>query len=148
MTPLNIIAACLVLVAVVLIIVLKIYSNKKNNNEKITFDSFINLYSDQIIKVLQDFIKILQVDIDRFETKDQYIEEVVGLSVESIKENATMSGIDQNLVNLLSTESIVSIVHKVLTSNEVEVFSVLEPSDIVNNEKLYDAEVVAALSEA
>lgn len=147
MTAANIIAVIIIALAVVGIIAIRIYSMKKNN-EEVTIDSFMNQYSENIIAILKDFIKIMQVSINDYETKEEYNEALVGLCVESIKDNSAAFGIDSKLVNLFDTAAIVGIVCNILESNKVECFSVLESKEIANNEKYFDEEVIVALTEA
>ena len=143
----NIIAVCVIALAIAGIIAISIYTMKKNN-EEITIESFMNEYSDNIIAILKDFIKIMQVDINNYETKEEYNEALVGLCVESIKDNSTAFGIDHRIVNLFDTCAIVDCVCKILESNKIECFSVLKSNEIVNNEKYFDEEVVVVLEEA
>ena len=143
----NIIAVCVIALAIAGIIAIRIYTMKKNN-EEITIESFMNEYSDNIIAILKDFIKIMQVDINNYETKEEYNEALVGLCVESIKDNSTAFGIDHRIVNLFDTCAIVDCVCKILESNKIECFSVLKSNEIVNNEKYFDEEVVVVLAEA
>ena len=89
----NIIAVIVIALAIAGIIAIRIYTMKKNN-EEITIESFMSMYSDNIIAVLQDFIQIMQVSINNYETKEEYHEALVGLCVESIKDNSTVFGID------------------------------------------------------
>ena len=147
MTAANIIAVIIIALAVIGIIVIRVYTMKKNNKE-ITIESFMAEYSDNIIAVLQDFIQIMQVNINNYETKEEYHEALVGLCVESIKDNSTILGIDSKIVNLFDTCAIVDCVCKILESNKIECFSVLSSNEITENEKYFDEEVVVALAEA
>ena len=147
MTAANIIAVIIIALAVIGIIAIRVYTMKKNNKE-ITIESFMAEYSDNIIAVLQDFIQIMQVSINNYETKEEYHEALVGLCVESIKDNSTILGIDSKIVNLFDTCAIVDCVCKILESNKIECFSVLSSNEIIENEKYFDEEVVVALAEA
>ena len=147
MTAANIIAVIVIALAVIGIIAIRVYTMKKNNKE-ITIESFMAEYSDNIIAVLQDFIQIMQVSINNYETKEEYHEALVGLCVESIKDNSTILGIDSKIVNLFDTCAIVDCVCKILESNKIECFSVLSSNEITENEKYFDEEVVVALAEA
>ena len=147
MTAANIIAVIIIALAVIGIIAIRVYTMKKNNKE-ITIESFMAEYSDNIIAVLQDFIQIMQVSINNYETKEEYHEALVGLCVESIKDNSTILGIDSKIVNLFDTCAIVDCVCKILESNKIECFSVLSSNEITENEKYFDEEVVVALAEA
>lgn len=147
MTTYNIVAVIIITLAVVAIAALRIFSMKKNN-EDISIENFINMYSNTIINILKDFIKVMQTSIENYETKEEYNKVLVELCVQSIKENSAEFGIDSKLLDLFNTEAIVECVCKILESNKIECFSVLDAADIKNNEKYFDEDVVVALSEA
>lgn len=147
MTDYNIIAIIVIALASIGIIAIKIFSMKKNNKE-VTINSFIKEYSSNIIKILQDFIKIMQVDIKNFDSKEKYNEALVKLCVESIKDDSSIFGIDKSIINIFNTDAITECVCKILNAHKTECFSVLDPQVISNNKEYFDDDVVeAALAE-
>ena len=58
MTNLNIYAGLIIIVFCAIILGIRVYKNR-NKSEKMTIDTFIDTYGDQIIKVLQDVIMVL-----------------------------------------------------------------------------------------
>ncbi len=145
-TP-NIIAVAILAVAVVCIIGVRIYTMKKNGS-KFTAEDFIDMYAPNIIKVLQDVIEILEVQESRFPDKASYEKEIIHLTIEKIKENATELGISSQLIDITDTEALSEVIYDLLTSNSVEIFSVLKPEVITQNKRLYEEEVVTALGAA
>lgn len=147
MTDYNIIAIIVIVLASIGIIAIKIFSMKKNDKE-VTINSFIKEYSSNIIKILQDFIKIMQVDIKNFDSKEKYNEALVKLCVESIKDDSAIFGIDKSIINIFNTDAITECVCKILNAHKAECFSVLDPQVIANNKEYFDDDVVeAALAE-
>lgn len=145
-TP-NIIAVGVLVAAVLAIIGVRIYTMRKNN-VTITFDDFISMYSEQIIKVLQDVIVLLQINVDEFEDKETYEKTIISTTIDMLKENSAEFGIDAKLINLFDTDNLTEIVYTVFNGNLVKVFSVIDADKIVAKSELYESEVVAALSEA
>ena len=143
----NIIAVGILVAAVLAIIGVRIYTMRKNN-VNITFDEFISMYSEQIIKVLQDVIVLLQINVDEFEDKEAYEKTIISTTIDMLKENSAEFGIDAKLVNLFDTDNLTEIVYTIFNGNLVKVFSVIDADKIVAKSELYESEVVAALSEA
>lgn len=143
----NIIAVGVLVAAVLAIIGVRIYTMHKNN-VTITFDDFISMYSEQIIKVLQDAIVLLQINVDEFEDKETYEKTIISTTIDMLKENSTEFGIDAKLVNLFDTDNLTEIVYTIFNGNLVKVFSVIDADKIVAKSELYESEVVVALSEA
>lgn len=145
-TP-NIIAVAIFAAAVVCIIGVRIYSMNKNGS-KVTVEDFIDMYASNIINVLKDVIEILEVQESRFPDKASYEKEIIRLTIEKIKENATELGIDSQLISLIGTDALSEVVYDLLTNNSIEIFSVLKPEIITQNKRLYEEEVITALGAA
>ena len=141
----NIIAAVIIIVGMGIIVGIQVYRKFKKNKE-MTFEQFVDEYGDAIIKALQNAILVLQVNVEQFEDRDSYEKAIISLTIDSIKTGASDLGIDMSIVNLFDDESLTTIVHAILNKNSTEAFSVLEPSQIAENEKLYDEIVVKTLS--
>lgn len=143
----NIIAVSILMAAVLTIIGVRIYTMRKNN-VKITFDEFISMYGEQIIRVLQDVIVLLQINAEQFEDKETYEKTIISTTIDMLKENSAEFGIDAKLVNLFDTDNLTEIIYTIFTGNLVKVFSVIDADKIVAKPELYESEVVAALTEA
>ena len=143
----NIIAVGILVAAVLAIIGVRIYTMRKNN-VNITFDEFISMYSEQITKVLQDVIVLLQINVEEFEDKETYEKTIISTTIDMLKENSAEFGIDAKLINLFDTDNLTEIVYTIFTGNLVKVFSVIDADKITAKPELYESEVVAALSEA
>ena len=138
MTDLNIYGGILILVLAGVIIGIKMYRNRKTN--PISMDEFIDTYGDQVIAVLQDIIKILKINMNDFETKEEYEEALITATIEF--------GIPVEVVELLDTESLTKIVQKILNQHRVDAFSVLDAEDVDKNKNLLGDEVVDVLGSA
>ena len=146
-TP-NIIAVGILALAVFAIIGIRIYTISKKQEKPLTFDEFMNIYGGQLIKVLQDTIVILQININEFQNKEQYEKAIISTTITKLKDHAKEFGIEQDIINLFSTVALTDMLYTFLHWNPVEVFSCLTPHYINDNIELYDNEVAAALTEA
>lgn len=145
MTLLNIISVIVIAISCGTIIFVRLRKLKKNN-VTITVDTIIEEYGDNIINILQDFIEIMQININDYPTKEDYIADLISLCVDSIQDNYGMTGIDTSILKFVDREQLAVCVSKVLESNKVECFSILPSEEITNNEKYFDEEVVEALT--
>lgn len=145
MTLLNIIAVIVITISCGTIVFVRMRKLKKNN-VTITVDTIIEEYGDDIINILQDFIEIMQININDYPTKEDYIADLISLCVDSIQDNYSMFGIDASILKFVDREQLAVCVSKVLESNKVECFSILPSEEIANNEKYFDEEVVEALT--
>lgn len=138
------VGAAVVVVAVAIIIGIRIYKSHKAG-QKINFDTFIDMYGDQIINVLKDVIVLLQIDINKFASKEEYEKAIISTTIEKLKENAEELGIDPQIIGLFDTKALTEIVYSVFNGNIVKVFSVLSSDTIKENSKMYEDKVVIAL---
>lgn len=143
MTGWNIASICIIVAAFLVALGVRIYNYRKHNsNVKI---DFINVYGDNIIKLMQDIISILQVNINDFDNTEDYEKEIIRMTIDKLKHNASEYGIDY--VNLFSTKVLTEIVYDILNQNLVDVFSVLKYDDIKNSQSIYPIEVVKAITD-
>lgn len=146
-TP-NIIAVGILVVAAIALIGIRVYKSSKEQNKPITFDDFIKIYGDQIIKILQDTIVILQININEFPNREEYEKAIISITITKLTDNAKEFGIDPNIVKLFDADALTDVVYTVLHKNPVEIFSCLTPKQVDENKELYEDEVAAALVEA
>lgn len=141
------IGAAIVVVAVIAIIGIRLYKSHKSGKE-VTFDEFIDMYGDQIIAVLKDVIVLLQINIDQFESREDYEKAIISTTIDKLKENAGELGIDTQILGLFDTKALTEIVYSVFSGNIVNIFSVLSGDAISQNSNMYEDEVVVALGSA
>ena len=145
MTNYSIIAGIIIVVICAVIIGIRVYRNRKT---VVDMDSFIDLYGDNIIAILQDVIKVLKIDMASYATKEEYETALINATINALKENSVELGIPTEVVDLIDTDSLTTIIQKILNSRKVEAFSVLDSETIKKNESLLDKEVVYVLEEA
>lgn len=147
MTNLNIYAGLIIIVFCAIILGIKVYKNR-NKSEKMTIDTFIDSYGDQIIKVLQDVIMVLKVSMEDYESQEEYESAIITTSINVIKENSVEFGIPAEIVDLLDTDSLTKIIQKIMNENKPDAFSVLDSETITENKRILDENVVEVLGAA
>ena len=147
MTNLNIYAGLIIIVFCAIILGIRVYKNR-NKSEKMTIDTFIDTYGDQIIKVLQDVIMVLKVSMDDYNSQEEYETAIISTSINVMKENSVEFGIPIEIVDLLDTDSLTKIIQKVMNENKPDAFSVLDSETITENKRILDANVVEVLGAA
>ena len=148
MTTANIIATIIVVIAIISIISIRLYTYSKKNNKKITLDAFMDIYGEQIIAMLKDVVLILQINIDEFDSKEEYERVIINTTIDTIKDNCSEMDIDSKIINLFDTEALGDAIYKLFNGEKLNIFSVLKPEDIANNTSIYEEEVVIALTSA
>ena len=147
MTNLNIYAGLIIIVFCAIILGIRVYKNR-NKSEKMTIDTFIDTYGDQIIKVLQDVIMVLKVSMDDYNSQEEYETAIISTSINVMKENSVEFGIPTEIVDLLDTDSLTKIIQKVMSENKPDAFSVLDSETITENKRILDENVVEVLGAA
>lgn len=147
MTNLNIYAGLIIIVFCAIILGIRVYKNR-NKSEKMTIDTFIDTYGDQIIKILQDVIMVLKVSMDDYNSQEEYETAIISTSINVMKENSVEFGIPIEIVDLLDTDSLTKIIQKVMSENKPDAFSVLDSETITENKRILDANVVEVLGAA
>lgn len=147
MTNLNIYAGLIIIVFCAIILGIRVYKNR-NKSEKMTIDTFIDTYGDQIIKVLQDVIMVLKVSMDDYDSQEEYETAIISTSINVMKENSVEFGIPIEIVDLLDTDSLTKIIQKVMSENKPDAFSVLDSETITENKRILDENVVEVLGAA
>ena len=147
MTNLNIYAGLIIIVFCAIILGIRVYKNR-NKSEKMTIDTFIDTYGDQIINVLQDVIMVLKVSMDDYNSQEEYETAIISTSINVMKENSVEFGIPIEIVDLLDTDSLTKIIQKVMNENKPDAFSVLDSETITENKRILDENVVEVLGAA
>ena len=147
MTNLNIYAGLIIIVFCAIILGIKVYKNR-DKSEKMTMDTFIDSYGDQIVKVLQDVIMVLKVSMEDYASQEEYESAIISTSINVLKENSVEFGVPAEIVDLLDTDSLTKIIQRVMNENKPDAFSVLDSETITENKKIIDENVVEVLGAA
>ena len=78
----------------------------------------------------------------------EYENDIIHLTIDSLKENSINFGIPEDIVNLVDTDSLADIIRTILNNNKPDAFSVLDAKTIEDNQKILDPEVVEVFSNA
>jgi hypothetical protein len=143
-TP-NIIATAIIIIAFLGIVGIRLYKTKKNGGS-MSFDDFMSEYEDQLIRVLENAIMILQINIDEFDDKESYEKSIISTTINILKDNAEQFGIDQTIVSLFSTDALTDALYTLFNKNILEVFSVLTKEQIDENTRLYSSDVIESVA--
>ena len=135
MTPMNMIAVGVIFVFAAAIIGIRLY---KNRNEKFDMDTFIDTYGDNIIEALQDAILILKINMDEFDSMDEYEKAIIRTTINSLKESASRFGIPDNMIKLIDTESLTSIIADCFNQNKFDCLGILSTSTMEAHEEIID----------
>lgn len=130
----NIIGGIFLLLCSAVIIGITVYKNYKSTDKTMTFDEFMDTYSDNIINVLSDVVEILKLEDTKFESYDEYEYTVISMTIEKIKENAEELGIDTDVLNLFDIEALTSIIKKIINNEFRHVIVVESSKQIVYKE--------------
>ena len=146
----NIIAVIIFIIATAGLIALVVYKlRKENNNEKVTVEDFLGLYHTNLFNVLQDVVSLLSLNIDDFETKEDYERAIISTTITKLEENCDEFGINSALFKLVDREVLTNILYNILYTNKVQIFFSTLPEKIIKSKpELYDNEVIEAFENA
>lgn len=140
----SIIASVIFIVAMAAIVGLVVYKTNRKNKE-FTFEEFIDMYYDNFISILQDVVYILLINVDNFNSKEEYEKTIISTTIEKIYENCTEFGIDSTLLNLFDRSAVTDALYGILHDEEIIVFSGTVPKDTLEAKpNLYSEDVIAA----
>lgn len=142
MTQWNIIAGVLIIVFAATIIALQVYKKNKTDGKAMTMDEFLDAYSDNIIKALQSTIDILSVNMDQFDTQEDYEAAIIKTTITKLKENAKEFGLNQNVINLFDEDTLTNIIMSCFKKNKVQRFNNLPEKDIMAHTAILDTTIV------
>lgn len=137
----NIIASCILIMAVAGIIALTVYKFRKQNKE-ITIEEFIGIYYENIIAALQDVVELLQINLDEFDDKESYDKAIISTTIDKLKENASEFGIDTALLDIFNTDALTDAIYGIFCEEEEKVFSVIGYEAMSSTPELYNPSVV------
>lgn len=138
----NMFAVIVFIAAMAGIIGLTAYRMHKKNNG-ITLDAFLDEHYEHIIGVLQDVVSILLVNIEDYPDKETYEKDIIRLTIEKLDDNCTDFGIDVGMLKLVNKDALAEGIHKILTTENVAVFTSTVPKQVMEeNKELYDVNVL------
>ena len=130
----NIIAVIIFIIATAGLIALVVYKlRKENNNEKVTVEDFLGLYHTNLFNVLQDVVSLLSLNIDDFETKEDYERAIISTTIAKLEENCDEFGINSALFKLVDREVLTNILYNILYTNKVQIFFSTLTEKIINS---------------
>lgn len=147
MDHLGLIAGIVIVAAVAVIIGIKYYKQKKSTGVAISFDEFIDVYGKRIVHVLIDVIQLLKLDKGDYEDKSEYEYTVISVAINKLKENSTELGIDKDIIEMVDTEALTSIVQKVLHNELLDIFNESVECQNIGHEIVDDGEPEEATNE-
>ena len=147
MDHLGLIAGIVIVAAVAVIIGIKYYKQKKSTGVAISFDEFIDVYGQQIVHVLIDVIQLLKLDKGDYEDKSEYEYTVISVAINKLKENSTELGIDKDIIEMVDTEALTSIVQKVLHNELLDIFNESVECQNIGHEVVDEGEPEEATNE-
>lgn len=141
----NYIAALVLLLCAIICIAVIVYKRKKNNQD-ISLDTFLSMYQQNLINVLQDVVELLMVNIDSFETKEEYERAIISTTITKLEENCEEFGINPVFFKLINKDMLSDILYSLLYTNKLSIFlNSLSKETAEAAPALFDKEVVAAV---
>lgn len=145
----NIIATIIFIAAIGGLIALVVYKLRKENNSDVTIDDFLDIYGSNLFNVLQDVVSLLSINIDEFETKEEYERAIISTTIAKLEENCDEFGISSILLKTVDREVLTNILYDILYTNKVQIFFSTLPERIIKSKpELYDEEVIEAFENA
>ena len=141
----NYIAALVLLLCVIICIAVIVYKRKKNNQD-VSLDAFLSMYQQNLINVLQDVVELLMVNIDSFETKEEYERAIISTTITKLEENCEEFGINPVFFKLINKDMLSDILYSLLYTNKLSIFlNSLSKETAEAAPALFDKEVVDAV---
>lgn len=138
----NVVGAVILVLAIAVILVIRLYTSYKDG-KRFSLNEFIDLYGDEIVKVLKDSIRILSLKIDNYSSKEEYEKAIIETTVEYIKSNYMTLDVDIGiLADIIDSGDIADFVYSVLQKNYKEAFSELSKDIIEGHSELYNKKVL------
>lgn len=128
----------LTIIVVAILGVLIQYGKKKKNGENLNIDDYLP----SILKAVQKAVEILMIDMDSFDTKNQYMESVVSTTIEYIKQNSTVVGIPTEVINMLNTDILTNYITKLINTYYFECFKNIAPAVVSAHSQLFEEHFV------
>ena len=144
----NIVAVIIFIIAIAGVIALVVYKMRKGNNE-VSIESFLDIYYQNLFCVIQDVVSLLSINVEDFETKEEYERVIISTTIAKLEENCGEFGISSALFKLVDKEVLTNVLYDILYTNKVQIFfSTLTEKIIKSKPELYDDEVIEAFENA
>lgn len=144
----NIVAVIIFIIAIAGVIALVVYKMRKGNNE-VSIESFLDIYYQNLFGVIQDVVSLLSINVEDFETKEEYERVIISTTIVKLEENCEEFGISSALFKLVDKEVLTNVLYDILYTNKVQIFfSTLTEKIIKSKPELYDDEVIEAFENA
>ena len=144
----NIIAAMIFIIAIAGLIALVVYKMRKDNN-KVTIEDFLDIYRINLFNVIQDVVNLLSINVEEFETKEEYERTIISVTISKLEENCDEFGISSALFKLIDKDVLTNALYDILYTNKVQIFFSTLPEKIIKiKPELYDKEVIEAFENA
>lgn len=143
MTHWNIIAGLLIILFAGIIVGLQVYKkNKESTGKPMTMDEFLDAYGDNIIHALQSAIAVLSVNMDEFDTQEDYEAAIIRTTITELKENAKEFGLNSTVINLFDEDTLTTIIMNCFKKNTVQCFEDVSYKTIMAHTAIIDNSVV------
>lgn len=144
----NIVAVIIFIIAIAGVIALVVYKMRKGNNE-VSIESFLDIYYQNLFGVIQDVVYLLSINVEDFETKEEYERVIISTTIAKLEENCGEFGISSAMFKLVDKEVLTNVLYDILYTNKVQIFfSTLTEKIIKSKPELYDDEVIEAFENA
>ena len=144
MTNLNFLAGIIIVILFCVILAIRLVSINRRGG-KITMEEFIDIYGDNIIKALKDVIEVLRINMEDYETQEEYEAAIVATTIDALKENSVEFGVPAEIVSLFDTDALTSIIITVFNQNKCDAMSILGSKTITDNALIMDSEVLGVV---
>lgn len=145
----NVIAVIVFVAAIAGIIALVVYKMRKTTNQQVTIEGFLDIYYQNLFGVIQDVVSLLSINIENFETKEEYERAIISTTIAKLEENCDEFGISSALFKLVDKKVLTDVLYDILYTNKVQIFfSSLTGKVIETKPELYDKEVIEAFENA
>lgn len=149
MTHWNIIAGLLIILFAGIIVGLQVYKkNKESTGKAMTMDEFLEAYGDNIIHALQSAIAVLSVNMDEFDTQEEYEAAIIKTTIVELKENAKEFGLNPTIINLFDEDTLTAIIMNCFKKNTVKCFEDVSYKTIMAHTAIIDNSVVEKAAES
>lgn len=145
----NIIVAIVLFVCAAGIIGVKVYQSKQKN-QNYDFNNFIADYGDNIVKLLEQSIKIITstYNPEKYDSKEDYENAIICEAIDNLKEHCVDFNIPEYIINLLDTEKLAELIMDIFYKNKIEIYSAISVVNVKSFAQLIDSDVLDAVAPA
>lgn len=145
----NVFAVIIFVAAIAGLIALVVYKMRKTTNQEVTIEGFLDIYYQNLFGVIQDVVSLLSINVEDFETKEEYERTIISTTIAKLEENCDEFGISAALFRLVDRQVLTDVLYDILYTNKVQIFfSSLTEKVVKAKPELYDKEVIEAFENA